>query len=81
MFTKLTKFLVHWSFKIQPIINETLLPVNCIEPRKITTDFDKELRRIKTKFLHADCPAKLINDTFFRFNEKKRRTVNTEMVI
>ena len=34
-------------------------------------DFDNELRRIKTKFLHARYSVKFINDTFFRFNEKK----------
>ena len=58
--------------KPQLIINGTLLPVNYIEPKKIATDFDKELRRIKTKFLHADYPVKFINDTFFRFNEEKK---------
>ena len=46
--------------------------MNCIEPKKkITADFDKELRRIKTKFLHARYPVKFINDTFFRFDEEK----------
>ena len=45
--------------------------MNCIRPKKITTDFDKGLRRIKTKFLHVGYPVNFINDTFFRFNEKK----------
>ena len=45
--------------------------MNYIEPKKTTTDFDKELRRIKAKFLHAGFPVKFINDTFFRFNEEK----------
>ena len=39
--------------------------------KKIATDFDKELQRIKTKFSHAAYPAKFINDTFFRFNKEK----------
>ena len=34
-------------------------------------DFGKELRKIKTKFLHGSYPVKFINDTFFRFNEEK----------
>ena len=71
MFTKLTKFPVHWSFKSQPIINVTLLLVNYSEPKKIAADFYKELRRIKRKFLHAGYPVKFVNDTFFRFNEEK----------
>ena len=57
--------------KCQLIINVTLLPVNCIEPKKIATDFHKDLRRIKTKFLRAGSPVIFINDTFFRFNEEK----------
>ena len=39
--------------------------------KKIATDFDKEPRRIKTKFLHAGYPVNFINDTFFRFSEEK----------
>ena len=34
IFTKLKKFPVHWSSKSQLIVNVTLLPVNCIEPKK-----------------------------------------------
>ena len=44
-------------------------------------DFDKELRKIKAKFLHAGYPVKFINGTFFRFNEEKEELINTEMVI
>ena len=44
-----------------------LLQVNYIEPKKIATEFDKELWRIKT--IHAGYPMKFIKDTFFRFNE------------
>ena len=39
--------------------------------KKIATDFDKELRRIKTKFLHAGYPVNFINGTFFRFSDEK----------
>ena len=58
-----------------------VIPVNYTEPKKITADFDKKLRRIQTKFLLADYPVKFINYTFFRFSKKKRRIVNIEMVI
>ena len=40
--------------------------------KKIANDFYKELRRTKTKFLHAGYPVKFINDTFFKFNEEKK---------
>ena len=47
--------------------------MNYIEPKKIATDFDKELRVIKLKFLHAGYPVKFINDTFSRFNKKREK--------
>ena len=49
-----------------------LLPENYIEPRKIVKEFDKELRRIKTKFLHAGFPVKFINDAFSYSTKKKK---------
>ena len=36
-------------------------------------DFDKELRRIRTKFLHGGYPVKFINETFYRFNKEKEK--------
>ena len=56
--------------KSQLIINVMLLPVNYIEPKKSQV-FYKELRRVKTNFLHAVYPVKFISDAFFRFNEEK----------
>ena len=49
--------------------------MNYIEQKKKKTNKKqqqgiKELRRIKTKFLHAGYP-KFINDTFLRFNKEK----------
>ena len=45
--------------------------MNYIELEKVVTDFDKELRRMKTKVLLAGYPVKFINDTFCRFKEEK----------
>ena len=58
-----------------------LLPANYIEPKKIVTNFDKELSRINTKFWHAGYPVKVINYSFFQIQQRKRRIFNTEMVI
>ena len=49
--------------------------MNYIETKKIATDFDYELRRIKIKFLHDGYSVKFINDSFFRFNEEKEELV------
>ena len=68
---KLKKFPVYWSSEIPISYKQTLLAANYIKPEKIVTDFDKELRRMKTKFLLAGYPVKFINDTFSRFNEEK----------
>ena len=70
--TKLTKFPVHWSSKIPTNYKRNAITSELHRAKKIATDFDKELRRIKTKFLHAGYPVNFINDTFFRFNEEKK---------
>ena len=71
VFTKLTKFPVHWSSKTPTNYKRNAITSELHRANKIATDFDKELRRIKTKFLHAGYPVNFINDTFFRFNEEK----------
>ena len=71
VFTKLKKFPVHWSSKIPTNYKGNAITSELHRAKKIATDFDKELRRIKTKFLHAGYPVNLINDSFFRFNEEK----------
>ena len=71
VFTKLTKFPVQWSSKIPTNYKRNAITSELQRAKKIATDFDKELRRIKTKFLHDGYPVSFINDTFFRFNEEK----------
>ena len=76
MFTKLTKFPVHWSSKIPTNYKQSAITSELHSTKKIAADFDKELRRIKSKFIHAGYPVKFINDTFFRINEE-----NEELLI
>ena len=71
VFTKLTKFPFHWISKIPTNYKRNAITSELHRARKIATDFDKELRRIKTKFLHAGYPVKFINNTFFRFSQEK----------
>ena len=71
VFTKLTKFPVHWSSKIPTNYKRNAFTSELNKPKKIAMDFDKEFKRIKTKLLHASYRAKNINDTFFRFNAEK----------
>ena len=71
-FTKLTKFPVHSSSKIPTNYKRNAITSELHGAKnKIKTDFDKELRWKKAKFLHTGYPVKFINDTFFRFNEEK----------
>ena len=76
VFRKLTKFSVHWSSKIATNYKRNAITSELHRATKIAKDFDKELRRIKTNFLHAGYPVNFINDTFFRFNEE-----NEELLI
>ena len=78
VFTKLTKFPVRWSSKIPTNYKRNAITSELHGAKKIATDFDKELRRIKTKFLHAGYPVNFINDTFFRFNEEKEELLITK---
>ena len=71
VFTKLTKFHVHWSSKIPTNYKRNAITIELHRAKKIATNFDKELRRIKTKFLHDGYPVNFINGTFFRFNKEK----------
>ena len=71
MFTKLIKFPVYWSFKISTNYKRNAITSELHRTKKIATDFDKELRRIKTKCLHAGYPVKFISDISFRFSEEK----------
>ena len=71
VFAKLTKFPVHLSSKIQANYKRNAITSELHRAKKIAADFHKELRRIKTKFLHAGYPVKFITDTFFRFKEEK----------
>ena len=76
VFTKLTKFPVHWISKIPTNYKRNAITSELHRAKKIATDFDKERMRIKTKFLHAGYPVGylhagyFINDTFFRLNEE-----------
>ena len=56
MFTKLTKFPVHWSSKT-PTNYKCNVITSESHRAKIAKDFNKELRRIKTKLSHAGYPV------------------------
>ena len=64
VFTKLTKIPVHWSSKIPTNYKRNAITSELDRNKKIATDIDKELRRIKTKCLYAGYPVNFINDTF-----------------
>ena len=61
------------------------MPVNYIEQKKNNkkTEFNKELRRIEIKFLHAVYSVKFIKDTlhFAQIQRQKRRIGYTKMAI
>ena len=72
VFTKLTKFPVHWSSKSPTNYKRNGITSELHRAQKIVKEFDKELRRTKTKFLHAGFPVKFINDTFSYSTKKKQ---------
>ena len=72
VFTKLTKFPIHWSSKSPTNYKRNGITSELHRAQKIVKEFDKELGRIKTKFLHAGFPVKFINDTFSYSTKKKK---------
>ena len=71
MFTKLTKWPVHWSSIIPANYKRVVINSKLHRAKEIATDFNKELRSIKT-ILHAAYPVKFIHNSLsWKFNALK----------
>ena len=71
VYTKSKKFPVHWSSKIPTKYKRNAITGELHRAKKIATDFDLELRKIRQKYLNAGFPIKVINDVISRFNKEK----------
>ena len=64
-----------WSSKIPTNYKHNVITSELHRTKKIATDFNKELRRTKAKFLHTGYLVTFINDTFFRLKEEKEELI------
>ena len=68
VFIKSKKFPIHWSSKITTNYKSNTITSELHKFKKITTDLNKELGRIKAKSLLAGYSVKFINGTMVKFN-------------
>ena len=78
VFSKSTKLPVHWSSKILVRYKRNAITGELNRAKRITPDFNKELKRIRQKYRNAGFSLKFINKTICNF---ERRNDYTRMVI
>ena len=71
VFIKSKTFPFHWSSRITTNYKSNTITNELRKVRKITTNINKELRRIKAKSLHASYSVKFINGIIVKFSKKK----------
>ena len=78
VFSNSTKLPVHWSSKIPVRYKRNAITGELNRAKRITPDFNKELKRIRQKYRNAGFSLKFINKTICNF---ERRNDYTRMVI
>ena len=81
VFRKSLKLPVHWSSKIPVRYKRNAITGELHPAKRIASDFNKELKRIRQKYRNAGFPLKFINETICKFKRAKRRNDYTRMVI
>ena len=66
--TRSKKFPVHWGSKIPLIYKSNAITGELHRANKTASNFSKEMKRIKLKYLQAGFTIHIINDVFDRFN-------------
>ena len=67
VFNKLHKFPVHWSSKIPIRYKRNALIGHLHTAKRIASNFDKEIPRIREKYRNAGFPSNFVNETILNF--------------
>ena len=78
VFSKSTKLLVHWSSKIPFRHKRNAINGKLHRAKRIVSDFNKELKRIRQKYRNAGFPLKFINETICNFERGKEEMIIPE---
>ena len=78
VFSKSTKLHVHWNSKIPVRYNSNALTGELNRAKRVASDFNKELKRIRQKYQNAGFPLKFINETIYNFERGKEEMIIPE---
>ena len=78
VFSESTKLPVHWSSKIPVRYNGNAITGELHRFKGITSDFNKELKRIRLKHRNAGFLLKFIKETFRNFEREKGEMIIPE---
>ena len=78
VFSKSTKLPVHWSSKIPVRYKRNAITGELNRAKRITPDFNKELKRIRQKYRNAGFTLKSINETICNSERGKEEMIIPE---
>ena len=78
VFSKSTKLHVHWSSKIPVRYKRNAITREVHRAKRIASDFNKKLKRIRQKYRNARFPLKFINETIYNFERGKEEMIIPE---
>ena len=78
VFSKSTKLPVHWSSKILVRYKRNAITGELNRAKRIASDFNKELKRIRQKYRNARFSLKFINETICNFERGKEEMIIPE---
>ena len=78
VFSKSTKLPVHWSSKIPVRYKGNAITGELHRAKRIASDFNTELKRIRKKYRNVGFPLKFINQTICNFERGKEEIIIPE---
>ena len=78
VFSKSTKLTVHWSSKTPVRYKGNAVTEELNQAKRIASDFNKELKRIRQKYRNARSSLKFINETICNFERGKEEMIIPE---
>ena len=78
VFSKSTKLPVHWSSKTPVRYKGNAVTEELNQAKRIASDFNKELKRIRQKYQNAGFSLKFINETICNFERGKEEMIIPE---
>ena len=75
IFSESTKLPVHWSPKIIVRYKRNVVTGELHQDKRIASDFNNEVKRMRQKYGNAGFPLKFVNETIHNFERGKEETI------